>query len=49
MIWLWSLQQSLALDFGNKHAISSVVQINPVARLEALVNGEALPGREGAL
>ena len=41
--------KGIALNFRNNHAIVSVVEIDPVARLEALFDGFAVPEREVAL
>ena len=43
------LRQGVALNFRNNHAIVSVVEIDPVARLEAMFDGFAVPDREEAL
>ena len=41
--------QGVALNFRNNHAIVSVVEIDSVARLEALFDGFAVPDRDEAL
>jgi adenosylhomocysteinase len=41
--------QGVALNFRNNHAFVSVVEVDPVARLEALWDGFAVPDRETGL
>jgi adenosylhomocysteinase len=41
--------KGVALNFRNNHAIVSVVEIDPVARLEAMFDGFNVPPREEAL
>jgi adenosylhomocysteinase len=41
--------KGVALNFRNNHAIVSVVEIDPVARLEALFDGFTVPDRDEAL
>lgn len=44
-----SCGKGVALNFRNNHALVSVIEIDPVARLEALLDGFAVPDRELAL
>jgi adenosylhomocysteinase len=44
-----SCGKGVALNFRNNHAIVSVVEIDPVARLEAMFDGFAVPDRDEAL
>lgn len=41
--------KGVALNFRNNHAIVSVVEIDPVARLEAMFDGFTVPDRDEAL
>jgi adenosylhomocysteinase len=41
--------KDVALNFRNNHAIVSVVEIDPVARLEAMFDGFTVPDRDEAL
>ena len=41
--------QGVALNFRNAHAQVSVVEVDPVLRLEALLDGYAVPDRQAAL
>ncbi len=41
--------KGVALNFRNNHALVSVVEIDPVARLEAMFDGFAVPDRDEAL
>ena len=41
--------KGVALNFRNNHAIVSVVEIDPVARLEAMFDGFSVPDRDAAL
>jgi adenosylhomocysteinase len=44
-----SCGRGVALNFRNNHALVSVVEIDPVVRLEALLDGYAVPDRSAAL
>lgn len=41
--------RGVALNFRNNHALTSVVEVDPVVRLEALLDGFAVPERAAAL